>query len=281
METKEKLDKLRSFIKKLNNAIIAYSGGIDSTLVAKICRDELGEKAIAVTAISPSYPQYELEQAKKIAKTIEIEHLVIETYEAKNEEYLKNNTNRCYFCKTTLYSELGKIASELNYENILNGINVDDLGDFRPGIKAAKEHKVISPLKEVGLAKNDIIEIAGYLGLPNWNKPPSPCLSSRVPYGIAITPEILEKIEKAESVLRNLGLMQFRVRYHKEIAKIEVEKKDFEIVLAHADLINKRFREIGFAYACLDLRGFKSGRLNEQIDGVMNENKKQEKEIAL
>ena len=278
METKEKLNNLRAFIKKLNNAIIAYSGGIDSTLVARICRDELGEKAIAVTATSPSYPKYELEQAKKIAKKIGIEHLIIETHEIKNEQYLKNKSNRCYFCKTTLYSELEKIAKELNYENILNGINVDDLGDFRPGIKAAKEYRVISPLKEVGLTKKDIIEIAEHLGLPNWNKPASPCLSSRVPYGIMITPEILEKIEKAEDVLRDLGLMQFRVRYHKEIARIEVEKKDFEVVLANADLINKKFRDIGFAYTCLDLRGFKSGRLNE-INGVFDE--KQEKEIAL
>jgi len=261
METKEKLNNLRAFIKKLNNAIIAYSGGIDSTLVARICRDELGEKAIAVTATSPSYPKYELEQAKKIAKKIGIEHLIIETHEIKNEQYLKNKSNRCYFCKTTLYSELEKIAKELNYENILNGINVDDLGDFRPGIKAAKEYRVISPLKEVGLTKKDIIEIAEHLGLPNWNKPASPCLSSRVPYGIMITPE-----------------MQFRVRYHKEIARIEVEKKDFEVVLANADLINKKFRDIGFAYTCLDLRGFKSGRLNE-INGVFDE--KQEKEIAL
>lgn len=274
MEEKEdKLAAARRKIGKLQHAIVAFSGGVDSTLVAKICHDELGGNALAVTAISPSYPRYELEQAEKTAKAIGIRHVTVTTKEMEKKEYRDNTPARCYFCKTTLYQELNEVARRTGYKNILNGINADDAHDYRPGMKASTEFNVLSPLKDAGITKSEIVEIAKSLGLPNWNKPASPCLSSRVPYGTAITDKILGKIEKAEEALRELGIRQFRVRYHKEIARIEVNKEDFLIVLENAERISRTFREIGFAYACLDIRGFKSGNLNEMIADETRENK--------
>ncbi len=264
-EIVQKLKTLRHSIRLLGKTIIAYSGGIDSTLVAKIARDELGEHAIAVTAVSSSYPRYELEKAKEIAACIGVTHVLAETKEVNNPNYMKNSPERCYFCKSTLYETLKRIAHEKQVPHIINGINLDDTTDFRPGMRAANEAHVLSPLKSAGLTKKEIRIISHSLGLPNWDKPASPCLSSRVPYGIAITPEILGKVEKAESVLREFGFTQFRVRYHKEIARIEVGKNDFLAVLEHGDEITKRIREIGFAYVCLDLRGFRSGSLNEVV----------------
>ena len=268
-----KMGELRSSVAKLDDALVAFSGGVDSSLVLKICHDELKERAIAVTAVSPSFANNELENAKKIAEWIGVKHIIVKGTEAEDTNYLKNDMKRCYFCKSNLYSKLLEVRKEFNFHNIVNGINHDDLKDYRPGIKAAGEYNVISPLRDCGLGKLEIVEMAKYLSLPNWNKPASPCLSSRVPYGIAINDEILKKIELAEDFLRSLGLLQFRVRYHNDIARIEAEKKDFQKVLENSDAIITKFREIGFRHITLDLRGFRSGSLNQRLENVEEENR--------
>ena len=257
-------ERLRIIVRDLGRTIVAFSGGVDSSLVLKICNDELDD-VLAITAASPSYPAYELEKAKEIATHIGTRHLIVYGKEIDDDNYRKNTMQRCYFCKSNLYKQLEEVAREKGYKTIVNGVNSDDLFDFRPGMKAAEEFSVRSPLKEAGLGKKQIIDLAYELGLPNWNKPASPCLSSRVPYGITITPEILEKIEKAENVLREVGINQFRVRYHKEIARIEVGKEEFAGIIEHAELIVQRIRNIGFRYVTLDLAGFKSGNLNMDL----------------
>ena|SRR3989338_9104958 len=263
MNFSSNIDNLRSYVSKLDDALVAFSGGVDSSLVLKVCYDELKEKTLAVTAASPSLPAYELENAKKIAEWIGVKHIVVKGTEAEDANYLKNDMKRCYFCKSNLYSKLLEVRKEFSFKNIINGINLDDMRDYRPGIKAADEYKVISPLKECGIGKKEIVEIAKFIGLPNWNKPASPCLSSRVPYGTAINQEVLKKIELAEDFLRSFGLWQFRVRYHNDVARIEAEKKDFEKIFGNAEAIISKFKEIGFRYVTLDLRGFRSGSLNE------------------
>ena len=266
----EKINMLRERIRKLDDALVAFSGGVDSSLVLKICYDELKNKTIAVTAVSPSVSNFELENAKSIAEWVGVKHIIVKSSETDDANYLKNDSQRCYFCKSNLYKKLLEVREQFNFRNIVNGINHDDIYDYRPGIKAAQEYQVVSPLKDVNLGKKDIVEIANFLGLPNWNKPASPCLSSRVPYGIAITPDILEKIEKAENVLRQLGFNQFRVRYYKETAQIEVEKYEFAKVIENASIISQQIKSVGFRYVVLDLAGFKSGNLNT---GILDEQK--------
>lgn len=259
------LDALRAIVRELGDAAVAFSGGVDSSLVLKICCEERGGRVLAITAVSPSFPEYELQKAKEVAAHIGARHLVIRGKETGDERYRKNDRQRCYFCKSNLYAQLREVAQREGYRTIVNGINHDDLFDFRPGIKAAEELHVRAPLKEAGIGKAEVVELARRMGLPNWDKPASPCLSSRVPYGTVITPEILEKIEKAEEVLRRMGLRQFRVRYHKEIARIEVEKEEMGVVMEQAETIVQQFRAIGFRFVTLDLAGFRSGSLNEGI----------------
>ena len=204
----EKYKTLKSEIKKLNSTIIAFSGGVDSVLVLKVAFDILGKNVVAVTADSPSLPRRELEETKKIAEEIGAKHLIINTSETENQNYLKNPSNRCYYCKTELYSKLKKLSNELGIKNILNGTNLDDLGDYRPGLKAADEHNIISPLKDAKLTKNEVRELAKHLNLKWWDKPSSPCLSSRVPYGQEITLKKLKMVEEAENFLKDFGIME-------------------------------------------------------------------------
>jgi pyridinium-3,5-biscarboxylic acid mononucleotide sulfurtransferase len=268
MNTQDKLALMRTQIKSLGKAIIAYSGGVDSTLVLKIATEELGSNSLGVIASSPSLANQELIDAKSVAFSFNANLEIIFTTEMENESYQINPNNRCYFCKTELHDKLRQIAQEKNIPYILDGINADDALDYRPGMLAAKEHNVISPLKDAGITKDEIREIAKSLNLPNWNKPSSPCLSSRIPYGTKITMDALRKVEKAEQFIRNLGVQgNLRVRYLEKIAKIEVDTKEMPLIAQNNDEINRYFRYIGFESVELDLRGFRSGRLNDVILG--------------
>ncbi|MBI2660328.1 ATP-dependent sacrificial sulfur transferase LarE [Candidatus Woesearchaeota archaeon] len=263
-ELNKKYSELKDSIKKLGSAIVAFSGGIDSTLVLKAAHDALGNNAVAVTADSPSLSRKELEETKKTAAQIGARHLVIQTEETKEESYLKNPSNRCYYCKSELYAKLKEISRQLGIKSILNGTNFDDLGDYRPGLIAADENEVISPLKDVKLTKNDIRNLARHLGLEAWDKPSSPCLSSRVPYGQQITMQKLSMIEKAEDFLKNFGIKELRVRHFGNLARIEVNEADKTTIMENFDSINKKFNEIGFNQ--IEVASFKSGNLNVMIN---------------
>ena len=275
MDTEEKLRKLRDNIKALKSVVVAFSGGVDSPLVAKVCYDMLGDKALAVTARSETYPAYEYEEAKKIAKEIGIPHMTIDTSELGIKGFAENPPNRCYFCKSELFGKLTEIAHEKGYKNVADGANLDDAGEYRPGLDAAKELEVRSPLKESGLRKADIREISKHLKLSNWDKPSYACMSSRFPYGQSITEEKLSIVAAAENYLRSIGLKQFRVRHHDTIARIEVLPKDISALLQDGkrkELVNK-FKEIGYKYVTIDMEGYRSGSMNEVLASQNNKKK--------
>lgn len=259
-ELRQKYEQLKKIIEKLDKAAVAFSGGIDSALVLKVAHDVLRNNVVAVTADSPSLPRRELEKAKKTAEEIGARHLIISTKEAEDENYLKNPNDRCYYCKTELYNKLSGLSKKLGIKNVLNGTNFDDISDYRPGLKAADENGVISPLKDAKLAKNEIRELAKHLGLEVWDKPSSPCLSSRVPYGQEITFKKLAMIEKAEDFLKGFGIRELRVRHFGNAAKIEVNEYDKGIVHENFGLIQKKFNEIGFNEIVIS--NFRSGSLN-------------------
>ncbi|MEK6978770.1 MAG: ATP-dependent sacrificial sulfur transferase LarE [Candidatus Micrarchaeota archaeon] len=276
----DSLDKkillLRKNIRTLGNALVAYSGGVDSTLVLKIAADELGEKCAAVTSVSASYPQYELDSAKEIARGIGARHILADTTEICDPGYVKNFSDRCYFCKKNLYGRMKEIAGQNGMTNLLNGANKDDERDHRPGMIAADEFKVVSPLRDAGITKKEIKEIARRLGLPNWNKPASPCLASRIPYGSKVTEKKLKMVEKAEFEIKRIckELRHLRVRHYGKEARIEVPKENFKNILDNMEKIRTELTAAGFENVTLDLEGFKSGKLNrEMADG--NEKKKQ------
>lgn len=269
-ELVQKYGKLKSEIKKLDSAIVAFSGGVDSVLVLKVANDVLGDKVVAVTADSPSLPRRELEETKIMAEKIGARHLIINTSETKNENYLKNPNNRCYYCKTELYTKLKEISKQLGIKNILNGTNMDDLGDYRPGLLAADEHRIISTLKNAGITKDEVRELARHLRLKWHDKPSSPCLSSRVPYGQEITLKKLKMIEEAENFLKDFGIMELRVRHFGKTARIEVNENDKKRVNENLKSINEKFYEIGFKE--IEISNFKSGNLNLLIQNARAEN---------
>lgn len=258
----------REILRSLNRVAVALSGGVDSAVVLKLAVDELGAgSVIAVTGISDSIAQSELSDAQQAAAQAGVEHVLLETREFSDPHYLANPTNRCYYCKTELYSQMEVALAPRGSFRIVNGTNADDLGDFRPGLAAAKEHSVRAPLAEAGLTKSDVRALATRLGLQIHDKPASPCLSSRVQYGEEITPEKLRMIEAAERVLRDLGIRECRVRHHNNLARIEVPPEWVE-TLASAEnraRIDDAFRKIGYQYVTIDLRGFRSGSMNEVI----------------
>ena len=260
----QRYEQLKKSIKKLDSAIVAFSGGIDSTLVLKVASDILGDKVIAVTADSPSLPRRELEETKRIAEQIGAKHLIINTEETQNENYLKNPGNRCYYCKSELYAKLKLISKESGIKNILNGTNFDDLNDYRPGLQAADENKIISLLKNAKLTKNDVRELAKHLGLEIWDKPSSPCLSSRIPYGNEITMKKLSMIEEAENFLKDFGIRELRVRHLGNAARIEVNENSRIIIDTNFNLIERKFNEIGFNQIIIS--NFKSGNLNLMLN---------------
>src|SRR5256714_4152615 len=255
-----KLDRLRATIERSRSCAVAFSGGVDSSLVLKVAHDVLGDLAIAVTALSESLPNGELEEAEKLAKAMGAKHCVIRTFETRDENYLANAANRCYFCKTEMYARIGDFAHGEGFDCVLDGLNVDDLDDRRPGRAAAIEYGVISPLVDAGLTKIEVRELSRQFGLPTWDKPAFACLSSRIPHGTPITLQSLSQVDRAEKFLRKLGVGQVRVRHHGETARIEVEPRDFSLVHSHQSAITSRLNALGFREIVIDPEGYKNGK---------------------
>jgi len=262
-----KFQKLKDNIRELGSVAIAYSGGVDSTFLLKVAADVLGDKVIAITAKSSTYPEREFKEAVKYIKDIGAKHIVIISEELEIEGFAKNPVNRCYFCKKELFSKIRKVADDNNIKEVLDGANVDDVSDFRPGMKAAKELKVISPLKDAGFTKDDIREMSKILGVPTWNKPAFACLSSRFPYGNEITVEKLSMVERAEQFLMDLGFRQIRVRHHGDIARVEVNAEEREKFFDNniMDKVGNELKSFGFKYVTLDLLGYRTGSMNEVL----------------
>ena len=265
----EKLETLLATLAGYGRVAVAFSAGVDSTVVARAAQQACGDDAVAVTAVSPSLASGEREPAEQLAQQIGIRHVVIETDEFDNPDYLKNEPNRCYFCKTELYTRLGHILPQLDVDVIANGANLDDQGDHRPGMVAAGEHAVRSPLLDVGMTKQDVRDLAQHWDLPVWDKPAMPCLSSRIAYGVGVTTERVRRVDEAEKYLREeFGLLEFRVRHEaNELARIEVSIDELPRLLDTSNrlAITAKLRELGFAFVTIDLEGFRSGSLNSVI----------------
>ncbi|MGB8699265.1 MAG: ATP-dependent sacrificial sulfur transferase LarE [Thermosynechococcaceae cyanobacterium] len=263
----EKLHRLQALFRDMDSALIAYSGGIDSTLVAKVAYDVLGDRILAVTAVSPSLLPADLDAAQTQAAEIGMPHRLVETHEMDNPNYTSNPVNRCYFCKSELYDTLKPLAQDWGYDYIVDGVNADDLQDYRPGLQASKERGTRSPLAEVGIAKLEVRAIAKDLGLPWWDKPAQPCLSSRFPYGETITPEKLRRVGQAEQYLRGLGWTTLRVRSVGDTARIELPADKIQGFVVNTDLptVVQTLQKFGFTYVALDLEGFQSGKLNRVL----------------
>ena len=261
----QKRSDLVNILEQMRSVIVAYSGGVDSAFLAAVANEALGRKALSVTAVSPSLAPSELDEATDLANRIGLNFMTIETNEIDRPDYQANNPDRCFFCKDELYTHLVRFAEEESFDSIVNGTNVDDLGDYRPGIEAAKQYGVRSPLVEAELTKDDIRVLSRDMHLPTWDKPAQACLSSRIPYGTTVTVEALTKIAKAEQFLRSKGFKQLRVRHHETIARIEIEPSDFSAITSEPlrSEINQEFKNIGYSYITLDLDGFRSGSLNE------------------
>lgn len=259
----KRLKELEALVTPHGSALVAFSGGVDSSLALAVAARALPKgKVLAVTSNNETYLPSELELARDVAASLGVEHLVVNTRELDNPDYAKNPTNRCYFCKSTLYSDLGRMARERGYGCVVDGANADDEGDYRPGRKAARELGVISPLSLAGVGKAEVRELARYLGLPSWDKPALACLSSRFPYGQEITPEKLAQVARAEEFLRSRGFRQVRVRHHGEIARLEVGPDEMEKAFALREEISAELQDAGFLYVTLDLAGYRSGSLN-------------------
>jgi len=262
----KRLAELEEIIAPRGSALVAFSGGVDSSLALAVAARALPkERVLAVTSNNETYLPSELEGAEALALSLGVEHLVVNTRELDDPNYASNPTNRCYFCKSTLYSDLARISSEKGYACVVDGANKDDEGDYRPGRKAARELGVISPLSLSGVSKLEVRELARYLGLRSWDKPALACLSSRFPYGQEITPEKLAQVAQAEEFLRSRGYAQVRVRHHGEIARLEVGAEEMERAFAERQEISAELKDAGFLYITLDLTGYTSGSLNAAL----------------
>lgn len=262
-----KLKSLKDILSKMESMLLAYSGGVDSTFLLKVAKDVLKDKVVAVTATSPTYARREIKQAERNARRLRVQQLIIKTDELDNPHFAANPPERCYFCKQELFAQLLKLAKRYNLNYVADAAHLDDVNDFRPGIKAAMELGIRSPLKKAGFTKHDIRMLSKKMKLSTWNKPPCPCLASRFPYGARITKKELLRVERAEELLAKLSIKQFRVRVHGNLVRIEVLKKDIPRLVqrGNSEKIIKKLKSLGYLYITLDLQGYRMGSMNEPL----------------
>lgn len=265
LNLEEKYLKLQQILREMGSLAIGFSGGVDSTFLLKVAHDVLGDAAVAITAHSVIHPANEFDEARELAESIGAPHLGFEMG-LENEEFLQNDPNRCYYCKKAVFAKIAELAGEQGLNYVAEGTNYDDLGDYRPGMRAVKELEVRSPLLEAGLTKKEIRELSKRLGLPTWDKPAFACLTSRIPYGERITADKLTRIDGAEQYLRSCGMKQFRARYHDaQTVRIEVLPEDMAYLLEHREEAVARLKDLGFTYITLDLMGYRTGSMNEVL----------------